>query len=127
MNEVSNQAPEWRAVTATLSGYRLVQRPFRDTSLSTADIIGLAQAILRVHPPVQSDSSMQAMARSAEFRALEAEAVAADLLDALRLHDAYMAIPQDRGGQNGPKGKAHQAWLDAKSAAIAKATGEAGQ
>lgn len=50
-------------------------------------------------------------------------AAAPDLLEALMLHDAYLALPQDRGGPNGTKGRAHQAWLNAKAAAIAKATG----
>lgn len=42
-------------------------------------------------------------------------------LTALRLHDAYLAVPQDRGGPNGTKGRAHQAWLDAKAEALSLA------
>lgn len=49
-------------------------------------------------------------------------AAAPELLEALMLFDAYLALPQDRGGPTGPKGLAHQAWIDAKNAAIAKAT-----
>ena len=49
-------------------------------------------------------------------------AAAPELLEALMLFDAYLAIPQDRGGPTGPKGLAHQAWIDAKNAAIKKAT-----
>lgn len=41
---------------------------------------------------------------------------------ALELHDAYLAIPQDRGGPTGPKGRAHQAWLDAKALATGAAS-----
>lgn len=52
-------------------------------------------------------------------------AAAPDLLEALKLHDAYMALPTDRGGAFGPKGQARAAFDDAKRAAIAKATGEA--
>lgn len=69
---ISNQTPEWRAVTSALSGYRVAQAPYM-SALSAADIIGLAKAILTVHPPVQTDSSMQAMARSSELRAIAAE------------------------------------------------------
>lgn len=54
MTEVPNQTPEWRAVTAALSGYRVSQAPYLN-ALSAADIIGIAQAVLRVHPPVPSD------------------------------------------------------------------------
>ena len=42
-------------------------------------------------------------------------------LQALQLYDVYTALPQDRGGPNGPKGRAHQAWLDAKAEAQASA------
>lgn len=69
LSEVSNQTPEWRAVTSTLSGYRLVKRPFRDTSLSTADIIALAIAILRVHPPTETDAKVAEL--TADLRAAQ--------------------------------------------------------
>lgn len=58
MTEVSNQTPEWRAVTAALSGYRVAQTPYLN-ALSAVDVIGIAQAILRVHPPVRSDRAQE--------------------------------------------------------------------
>lgn len=39
---------------------------------------------------------------------------------ALRAYDAYEAVPADRGGKTGPKGKAWQAFLDAKAAALSE-------
>jgi len=48
-------------------------------------------------------------------------AAAPRLLAALRLYDHWAAMPQDRGGKNGPKGRAHAAFLAAKDAAIAEA------
>ncbi len=70
--------------------------------------------------------------RSAEYATIPAHrpegianarliAAAPDLLEALLLHEAYLNLPQDRGGPTGKKGRAHQAWLDAKAKAIAKA------
>lgn len=50
-------------------------------------------------------------------------AAAPDLLEALRLYEVYDAMPSDRGGRNGPRGKAYQAFVDAKNAALAKAEG----
>lgn len=52
-------------------------------------------------------------------------ATAPELLDALRLHVAYEAMPRDRGGKNGPRGKAWAAFVSARDAAIARATGAA--
>ena len=40
-------------------------------------------------------------------------------LKALRLYEDYLALPQDRGGPTGPKGAALQAFLDAKTEALA--------
>lgn len=40
---------------------------------------------------------------------------------ALRLHDVYLATPQDRGGLEGPKGQALKAFLNAKAAALSDA------
>ncbi|MBO6901412.1 MAG: hypothetical protein JJ864_08700 [Rhizobiaceae bacterium] len=48
---------------------------------------------------------------------------ASEMLDALRLHVEFEAIPQDRGGKNGPKGRAWTAFIAARDAAIAKAEG----
>ena len=48
---------------------------------------------------------------------------APDMLLALQLHVAYQALSTDRGGKSWPKGKARQAWIDARNDAIAKATG----
>jgi len=50
-------------------------------------------------------------------------AAAPDLLHAIRLRHAYDSLPVDRGGSNGPKGRAKAAWLAAEAAAIAKAEG----
>lgn len=47
-------------------------------------------------------------------------AAAPDMLEALRLHAAYEALPTDRGGKHGPKGKAHAAWIAARDAALSK-------
>ncbi len=47
-------------------------------------------------------------------------------LKALRLHDEYAALPADRGGANGRKGKAQAAWLAAKAAALASSPSPAG-
>lgn len=46
-----------------------------------------------------------------------------DLLAALQLHIEYEAIPSDRGGANGPKGRAWKEFVDARDKAIAKAMG----
>lgn len=48
-------------------------------------------------------------------------AAAPELLNALRLNVAYEAVPADRGGSSGPKGKAWAAFIAARDAAIAKA------
>jgi len=50
-------------------------------------------------------------------------AAAPNLLEALQLHVAYEAIPTDRGGSQGPKGKAWTAYVEARDAAIKKAKG----
>lgn len=42
-------------------------------------------------------------------------------LQALTLHVAYEKLPTDRGGAGGPKGKAWQAFIDARDAALAQA------
>lgn len=42
-------------------------------------------------------------------------------LAALRLHVIYEALPADRGGRNGRKGKAWAAFIEARDAALAKA------
>jgi hypothetical protein len=44
-------------------------------------------------------------------------------LRALRLHLAYEQVPADRGGANGPKGKAWAAYVAARDHAVAKAEG----
>jgi len=43
---------------------------------------------------------------------------------ALELYDIYEAMPADRGGKNGPKGKAYAAFIKAKDEATAKAEGK---
>lgn len=50
-------------------------------------------------------------------------AAAPDFYNAAMLRRVYEALPADRGGVNGPKGKARTAWLEAEEAAIAKAEG----
>jgi hypothetical protein len=47
-----------------------------------------------------------------------AEASAATMRQTLRLHVAYEAIPADRGGKNGPKGRAWAAFIAARDAAL---------
>lgn len=42
-------------------------------------------------------------------------------LEALRLYDIYDKMPSDRGGKNGPRGRAYQAFVDAKEAALSPA------
>jgi len=42
-------------------------------------------------------------------------------LAALRLYEAWKEMPADRGGPNGPRGKAHKAFDDAKEVALAEA------
>lgn len=39
-------------------------------------------------------------------------------LEALRLHKVWEDLPQDRGGANGPKGRALQAFLVARDSAL---------
>lgn len=61
-----------------------------------------------------------------EWRANADLIVAApDLLAALLLHVAYESTPADRGGNDGPKGKAWTAFIEARDKAIAKAKGGA--
>lgn len=61
----------------------------------------------------------EALRREAYTPPTDRPLTAGDLaLSALRLHDEYLSIPQDRGGPNGTKGRAHQAWLDAKASAL---------
>ena len=50
-------------------------------------------------------------------------AAAPDFYRAAMLRREYEAMPADRGGVNGPKGRARAAWLAAEEAAIAKADG----
>ena len=52
-------------------------------------------------------------------------AAAPELLEALKLYDAYRALPTDRGGASGAKHQAYAAFIAAKDAAIAKAKGGA--
>lgn len=52
-------------------------------------------------------------------------AAAPDLLAALKLQIAHEAMPADRGGKDGPKGRAWQNFIEARDAAIAKAEGRA--
>lgn len=46
------------------------------------------------------------------------------MLEALKLHVAYEAVPADRGGKSGPKGRAWQAFVEARDAALASARGD---
>ena len=46
-------------------------------------------------------------------------AAAPAMLEAIKLHVAYEALPQDRGGKNGPKGKAWAAFIAARDAVLA--------
>lgn len=46
-----------------------------------------------------------------------------ELLEALTLYDVWASTPQDRGGKSGSKGRALEAFLIAKDAAIAKHNG----
>lgn len=48
-----------------------------------------------------------------------------ELLQSIRLRHEYEAMPTDRGGNDGQKGKARQRWLDAEKAALQKAGGAA--
>ena len=50
----------------------------------------------------------------------------AELVGALELYDAYVAVPQDRGGPAGAKGSALTAFINAKNLALSKAKGSAG-
>lgn len=50
-------------------------------------------------------------------------AASPQLYEAARLHQTYEAMPADRGGKNGPKGSAREAWLAAEACALAKAEG----
>lgn len=43
-----------------------------------------------------------------------------DLVEALRLHAAYEAMPADRGGKNGPKGRAWTAFITARDTLLAR-------
>jgi hypothetical protein len=53
-------------------------------------------------------------------------AAAPDMFEALRLHKVYEALPTDRGGSDGPKGRARAAWIAARNAALSKAGGARG-
>ena len=44
-----------------------------------------------------------------------------DALEALAAYDAYLEIPQDRGGKTGPKGAAFQNFIDRKNSALSRA------
>lgn len=58
----------------------------------------------------------------AEIDRLEAQAPAlADAMEALRLYDIYDRMPSDRGGKDGPRGRAYQAFVAAKDAALSGA------
>jgi len=46
-----------------------------------------------------------------------------DAINALKLHVIYEALPTDRGGKDGRKGRAWAKFIAARDAAIAKATG----
>ena len=48
-------------------------------------------------------------------------AAAPDMYEALRMYDVWLALPQDRGGPNGTKGKALDAFIRAKDAALSRA------
>jgi hypothetical protein len=48
-------------------------------------------------------------------------AAAPAMLETVKLHVAYEALPQDRGGRNGPKGKAWAAFIAARDAVLATA------
>jgi hypothetical protein len=48
----------------------------------------------------------------------------AKLREALELHKAWEALPTDRGGKNGTKGRAHTAFITARDAALASATAQ---
>lgn len=45
-------------------------------------------------------------------------------LKALRLFDTYERMPADRGGKNGPRGRAWQAFVEAKDAVLRAAGDE---
>lgn len=64
------------------------------------------------------------LAKSLERAEADARLIAAapDLLEALRLYDVCDAMPSDRGGKDGPRGRAYQAFVSAKKAALAKAS-----
>lgn len=55
---------------------------------------------------------------SIEARAFAAESRETDLRKALELHVAYESLPRDRGGENGSKGKAWNAFIVARDAAL---------
>lgn len=77
-------------------------------------LVGAAPAHSSVRQPVVISHA------SADGRLITA---APELLQALRLHVEFEAIPQDRGGKNGPKGRAWTAFIAARDTAIAKAEG----
>ena len=51
-------------------------------------------------------------------------AAAPDMYEALEAYGDYLSTPSDRGGKNGPKGKAHDKFISLKNAALAKAEGK---
>lgn len=59
----------------------------------------------------------EARADIERIKALEAERDR--LLDVLKLHVAYEAVPRDRGGRDGPKGRAWAKFIAARDAALA--------
>lgn len=68
-----------------------------------------------------NNSYSREMANGAELiRALLESNAEGAALKALRLHVEYEALPQDRGGNNGPKGKAWAAFVAARDAALGK-------
>ncbi len=67
---------------------------------------------------VSGDDTEQAVA-NARFIA-----AAPEMLFALHLFGLWEHLPADRGGKDGQKGRAWTAFVEAKDAAIAKATGD---
>jgi hypothetical protein len=53
----------------------------------------------------------------------EAADLIEELYEALKLHVAYEALPADRGGKLGPKGRAWAAFVNARDDALLKARG----
>ena len=51
--------------------------------------------------------------------------IAEAAIEALKLHVEYESIPADRGGKNGPKGRAWAAFISARNAALSALEGQA--